>query len=160
VVTQLGCSDWPIFPFVSVSCLLQSLFAVNVLKTATEILYRMQLQPKPHTYKHIPSTEQWISSISTKNKPYIHIMLYGNYHCIQWNTGITTHTEPFYGSLDFVWDNPGEPVPEETFTHWNLSWSSIVPHLLHPSNTIYDILPVQSMWLIVFFHNLLPSFHK
>jgi len=25
-----------------------------------------------------------------------------------------THTQPFYGSLDFVRDNPGEPVPEET----------------------------------------------
>jgi len=24
---------------------------------------------------------------------------------------------PFYGSVDFVRDNPGEPVPEETFTH-------------------------------------------
>jgi len=27
-----------------------------------------------------------------------------------------TCTQPFYGSLDFVWDNPGELVPEETFT--------------------------------------------
>jgi len=26
------------------------------------------------------------------------------------------HTQPFYGSLDFVQDNPDEPVPEETFT--------------------------------------------
>jgi len=25
-------------------------------------------------------------------------------------------TQPFYGSLDFVRDNPCEPVPEETFT--------------------------------------------
>jgi len=31
-----------------------------------------------------------------------------------------THTQPFYGSVDFVWDNPGEPVPEETFTHSHL----------------------------------------
>ena len=22
-----------------------------------------------------------------------------------------SHTQPFYGSVDFVWDNPGEPVP-------------------------------------------------
>ena len=29
-----------------------------------------------------------------------------------------THTQPFYGSVEFVWDNPGEPVPEETFTHY------------------------------------------
>jgi len=28
-----------------------------------------------------------------------------------------THTQPFYGFMDFVWDNPGEVVPEETFTH-------------------------------------------
>jgi len=27
------------------------------------------------------------------------------------------HTQPFYDSMDFVWDKPGEPVPEETFTH-------------------------------------------
>jgi len=47
-----------------------------------------------------------------------------------------THTEPFYGSMDSVRDNPGEPVPEETFTHSHLSWSSIVPYLLHPSTTI------------------------
>jgi len=28
-----------------------------------------------------------------------------------------THTQPFYGSVDFVRDNPGEPVPEGTFHH-------------------------------------------
>jgi len=55
--------------------------------------------------------------------------------------------------MDFVRDNPGEPVPEETFTHSHLSWSSI-PYLLPPSNTIHGIFPVQSTCLIVFFHNL------
>jgi len=34
------------------------------------------------------------------------------------------HTQPFYGSIDFVWDNPGELVPEEIFTHPHLLWSS------------------------------------
>ena len=63
--------------------------------------------------------------------------------------------QPFYGSLDFVWDNPGEPVPEETFIHSHLSWSSIVPYLLHLPNTIHGILPVQ---FTVFFHNLSSSF--
>jgi len=30
----------------------------------------------------------------------------------------THNTQPFYGSVDFVWDNLGEPVPEEClFTH-------------------------------------------
>jgi len=39
---------------------------------------------------------------------------------------LTTHThkQPFYGSVEFVRDNPGEPVPEETFTHSHSSWSS------------------------------------
>ena len=69
-----------------------------------------------------------------------------------------THTQPFYGSVDFVQDNPSEPVPEETFTHLHLSWSSIVPYLLHLSTMIHDILPVQPMHLIIFFHNLCPSF--
>jgi len=45
-----------------------------------------------------------------------------------------THTQSFYGSLDFVRDNPSEPVPEETFTHSHPSWSSNIPicflHLL------------------------------
>jgi len=67
-------------------------------------------------------------------------------------------TQLFYGSLDFVRDNPGEPVPEETFTHSHLSWSSIVPYLLLPSTTIHGILPVQSTCLTVLFHNLCPSF--
>jgi len=30
---------------------------------------------------------------------------------------IEQHIQLFYGCLDFVQDNPGEPVPDETFTH-------------------------------------------
>jgi len=44
-----------------------------------------------------------------------------------------THTQLFYSSLDFVRDNPGEPVPEETFTHSHLSLSLVIPYLLTPS---------------------------
>jgi len=44
------------------------------------------------------------------------------YHSIWLNS----HTQPFYGSVEFVRDNPGEPVPEEIFTHYSL-WSSIIP---------------------------------
>jgi len=33
--------------------------------------------------------------------------------------------------------NPGETVPEETFTHSHLSWSSIIPCLLPPSFTMH-----------------------
>jgi len=44
----------------------------------------------------------------------------------------TQNTQPFYGSLDFVRNNPGEPVPEETFIHSHPSWSSIIPiYFLH-----------------------------
>jgi len=68
------------------------------------------------------------------------------------------HTQPFNSSLDFVRDKPGEPVPEETFTHSHLSWSSIIPYLLPPSIMINGILPVQFTYLTVFFHNLSPSF--
>ena len=56
--------------------------------------------------------------------------------------------------MDFVQHNPGEPVWEETFTYSHLSWSSIVPYLLHPSTTIHGILPVQSMCLTVFFSTI------
>jgi len=67
---------------------------------------------------------------------------------------IFIHTQPFYSSLDSVWDNPGEPVPEETFIHSHLSWSSIIPYQLPPSITIHGILSVQFTCLAVFFHNL------
>jgi len=30
-----------------------------------------------------------------------------------------THTQPFYGSVEFVRENTGEPVPEEAFTHYS-----------------------------------------
>jgi len=34
-------------------------------------------------------------------------------------TKSTNNTQPFYGSVEFVRENPGEPVPEETFTHYS-----------------------------------------
>jgi len=40
----------------------------------------------------------------------------------------------------------------------HLSWSSIIPYLLHPSFAIHCILYVQFTCLTVFFHNLSPSF--
>jgi len=65
--------------------------------------------------------------------------------------GYTQHTQPLYGSLDFVQDNPGEPVPEETFTHSQSSWSSVIPvcflHLL-PSmaSSLFNPHALQSFW--------------
>jgi len=50
-------------------------------------------------------------------------------HCLSFTH---THTsQPFYGSLDFVRDNPGEPVPEETFTHSHPLWSSNIAIVYH-----------------------------
>jgi len=53
----------------------------------------------------------------------------------------------------FVWDYPGEPVPEETLTH-PPSWSSSSLYQLLPSITIHSILPVQITCLAIFMHNL------
>ena len=61
-----------------------------------------------------------------------------------------THTQPFYGSVEFVWDNPGEPVPEETFTHSHSSWSSII--------SIYFLHLLRSMASSVFNPHALQSF--
>jgi len=72
-----------------------------------------------------------------------------------------THTQLFHGSLNFVRDNAGEPVPEVTFTHSHSSWSSIIPIcflLLPPSTTIHGILPIQSKLFIVFFPQSLSKF--
>jgi len=44
-----------------------------------------------------------------------------------YNEKLNIRSQPFYCSVEFVRDNPGEPVPEETFTHSHSSWSSIIP---------------------------------
>jgi len=49
--------------------------------------------------------------------------------------------------MAFVQDYPGEPVPEETFTHSHLSWSLTILYQLPPSLTR----------LTVFLHNFYPS---
>ena len=65
------------------------------------------------------------------------------------NTRTTTVLRPF------VWDYPGEPVPEETLTH-PPSWSSSNLYQLLPSTTIHSILLVQITFLAIFLHNLFP----
>jgi len=59
------------------------------------------------------------------------IMANGRYHLTH------THTQPFYASLAFVRDNPGEQVPEKTFTHSHISWSSHIVNPWHPPCSIY-----------------------
>jgi len=55
----------------------------------------------------------------------------------------------------FVWDYPGEPVPEETLTH-PPAWSSCNLYQLLPSTTIHSILLVPITCLAIFLHNLFP----
>jgi len=57
---------------------------------------------------------------------------------------ITTVLRPF------VWDYPGEPVPEKTLSH-PPSWSSSNLYQLLPSTKIHSILPVQITCLAIFF---------
>jgi len=68
-----------------------------------------------------------------------------------------TYTQPFL-RLDFVRDNPGELVAEDTFTHSHLLCLSVIPYLLPPSIIIHGILPPQFTCHTVFFHNRCPSF--
>jgi len=60
-----------------------------------------------------------------------------------------THTQPFYGSVDFVQDSPGELVTRNIH-----SLTPIVvikyPYLLPPSTLIHGILPIQSTHFTVF----------
>jgi len=55
----------------------------------------------------------------------------------------------------FVRNYPGEPAPEETFTH-SPSWSLSNLYQLLPSTTIHSILSVQTACLAIFSHNLSP----
>ena len=63
---------------------------------------------------------------TAKNVKDVRVILYGIF------SHTRTCTQPFYGSLDFDPHNPGEPVPQETFTHSYLSWSSFIPYVLPP----------------------------
>jgi len=62
------------------------------------------------------------------------------------NNNTTTTVCPLPGTTQV---SP-EPLPEETFTHSHLSWSSTILYHLPPSATIHSILPVQFMYLTIF----------
>jgi len=76
-----------------------------------------------------------------------------NFPTIWLSSNTHTHTQPFYGSVEFVRDNPGEPVPKETFTHSHSSWSSIIPicflHLLRSmASCLFNPRALQSFFTI------------
>ena len=47
----------------------------------------------------------------TVHLPGARLQMLGDLELLTYHTH--THAQPFHGSLDFVRDNPGEPVPEE-----------------------------------------------
>jgi len=55
------------------------------------------------------------------------LVTYNIVHCHTQHTHIL-----FYGSLGFVQNNPGKPVPEETFTHSHLI--TVINHPLSASS--------------------------
>jgi len=55
---------------------------------------------------------------SVNSKTDIIMLTVTQYQCVLLLTH--THTQPFYGSLNFVQDKPGELVSKETFTHSHL----------------------------------------
>ena len=63
--------------------------------------------------------------------------------------------QPFNGCL--IRDNPGRPVPEETFTHSHPSWSTYFLYHLSPFATVHGILFIQLTCLTVLSYNLFPG---
>jgi len=72
---------------------------------------------------------------------------------IKIHRGVTTATTATIVLRPFIWDYPGEPVPEETFIH-PPPWSSSNLYQLFPSTVIRSILPVQITCLAM--HNFCP----
>ena len=102
------------------------------------VAYQVEIKTSLHTYSNCSNNlgnEVKVSGISFDdcNNSITISRLKISHH-------ITYIIQPFYGYiLDFVRDNPGEPLPEETLTHSHLSWSSVISYLLPPSITIQDV---------------------
>ena len=70
-----------------------------------------------------------------------------------WHTHTHTHTHNSFTALDFVWDNPGEPVPEETSpTHTYHGHLSSFIRFLHLLWSITSPRSVYRMCLSLFHH--------
>ena len=80
-----------------------------------------------------------VSSHSCKCITYRYLFLIRSLHTSCTHARTHARTNNCFTALWFFRDNPGEPVPKETFTHSHLSWSSIILYLLPPSIAIHDI---------------------
>jgi len=61
-------------------------------------------------------------------------------------THTCTRTQLFYSSLDFVWDNPGELVPEGTFCIFWIFWCKIKITQADTPTVQMDRHPIQTNW--------------
>jgi len=87
-----------------------------------------------------------IHSKNRKDIQNLYIYIY-----IKWSGLGSVNYYNHFAALDFVRDNPGKPIPQETFTHSH-------PYVIPPSFMIHGILLAQFTCLTIFFHNLSPSF--
>jgi len=105
----------------------------------------------------ITVTNQWpiFSPFCIKSVTELHGCFSNTYISIADVAALTRHakklTEYAYKSLQpFVWNYPGEPIPEVTITNSHLSWSSAILYQLSSSTMIHSILPVQLACLTSF----------
>ena len=132
----LACHSWTFWVFQVLFCclfgtvtmldgILCCLFGVHVLAIIAVSFWgwlpsfssRLSIL-SPHCWFIFPCDSQYptLPSVVCSFQPF-HIH---NCHVPCFSSVSHTHTtQPFYGSVEFVRENPGEPVPEETFTHYS-----------------------------------------
>jgi len=98
-----------------------------------------------HTHNYITCEHHWHSALTC----------IGLVISMVWVSLSATATTTITVLRPFVRDYPGEPAPEETFTH-PPSWSSSKLYQLLPSTMIHSILHVQITCVAIFLHNLSP----
>jgi len=109
----------------------------------------------PYFQPVIDALKVYLVNVETEDQRKVQTQAIGNKYVNVTVCNAHTHTQPFYGSVEFVGDNPGEPVLEETFTHSHSSWSSIIPicflHLLRSmASSVFNPRALQSFFTIQF----------
>jgi len=110
-----------------------------------ELARDMSSEPNTETKTIIPTMSQCNHAVIFTTSDNIYRCQQGSWAILsigQQQTHTQTTILQLYG---FYLDNPGEPVPEETFPHSHLSWSSIVPYLLLQSNMIHGMVNSMEM---------------
>jgi len=118
------------------------------------------------------STQDLLTSLCNCSNSYLPLGATRLWHSFSWSVrqhSICQHYERSYTRRKSVTRThnlltalgpglPGyRPVPEETFSHSHLSWSSVILYQLTPFTTIHSILFIQFTCLTVLFDNLSPA---